>query len=184
MTSSIQKLSDTSLVAASAIAASDNFFNPSATITGSPVNNQDTVPAPITGATLLSGTAPTDSLAASFAAGDTITVNGTPITFVASGATGNQLNVTDSVQTLLAKIDSITGTGTPSTVTRRGDHAARRRRREPDGLQFERCGIRRARLQRHGEREPGAAARRRSAVCHRHQPDRRHVRQHRLVVHR
>ena len=52
----------------------------------------------------------------SFAPGDTITVNGTPITFVASGATGNQLNVTDSVQTLLAKIDSITGTTTPSTV--------------------------------------------------------------------
>ena len=117
LTSSIKTLSDTALVAASAITASDNFFNPSATITGSPVNNQDTVPAPITGATLLSGTAPTDSLAASFAAGDTITVNGTPITFVASGATGNQLNVTDSVQALLAKIDSITGTGTPSTVT-------------------------------------------------------------------
>ncbi|HWL75213.1 MAG TPA: hypothetical protein VNQ74_15185, partial [Burkholderiaceae bacterium] len=83
----------------------------------SAVNNQDTVPAPISGATLLSGAAGTDSLAASFAAGDTITVNGTPITFVASGATGNQLNITDSVQTLLAKIDSITGTGTPSTVT-------------------------------------------------------------------
>ena len=115
LTSSIKTLSDTSLVAASAITASDNFFNPSATITGSPVNN--TVPAPITGATLLSGTAPTDSLAASFAAGDTITVNGTPITFVASGATGNQLNINDSVQALLAKIDSITGTGTPSTVT-------------------------------------------------------------------
>jgi len=117
LTSSIQTLGDTSLVAASAIAASDNFFNPSATVTGTAVNNQAAVPAPITGATLLSGTAPADSLGASFAAGDTITVNGTPITFVASGATGNQLNITDSVQTLLAKIDSITGTGTPSTVT-------------------------------------------------------------------
>lgn len=117
LTSSIQTLSDTSLVAASAIAASNNFFNPSATVTGTAVNNQAAVPAPITGTTLLSGAAGTNSLAASFAAGDTITVNGTPITFVASGATGNQLNVTDSVQTLLAKIDSITGTGTPSTVT-------------------------------------------------------------------
>ncbi|WP_291848210.1 flagellar protein [Bradyrhizobium sp.] len=117
LTSSIQTLSDTALVAASAITASDNFFNPSATITGTPVNNQALVPAPITGATLLSGVALTDSLTASFAAGDTITVNGTPITFVAVGATGNQLNVTDSVQALLAKIDSITGTGTPSTVT-------------------------------------------------------------------
>jgi flagellar hook-associated protein 3 FlgL len=117
LTPAIQTLSDTSLVAASAIAASENFFNPSATVTGSTVNNQATVPGPITGATLLSGAAGTDSLAASFAPGDTITVNGTPITFVASGASGNQVNVTDNVQTLLAKIDSITGTTTPSTVT-------------------------------------------------------------------
>src|SRR6476659_1496268 len=119
LTSSIQTLSDTSLVAASAISASDNFFNPSATITGNAVNNQVAIPGPgpITGNTSLSGAAGTDSLATSFAAGDTITVNGTPITFVASGATGNQLNVTDSIQTLLTKIDSITGTGTPSTVT-------------------------------------------------------------------
>lgn len=117
LTSSIQTLSDTSLVAASAIAASENFFNPSATVTGAAVNNQAATPAPITGATLLSGGAGTDSLAASFAVGDSIMVNGTPITFVASGATGNQLNVTDNVQTLLAKIDSITGTSTPSTVT-------------------------------------------------------------------
>jgi flagellar hook-associated protein 3 FlgL len=117
LTSEIQTLSDTSLVAASAIAASKNFFSPSATVVGSAVNNQNAVPGPITGATLLSGSAGTDSLAASFAAGDTITVNGTTITFVASGATGNQLNVTDSVQALLAKIDAITGTSTPSTVT-------------------------------------------------------------------
>ena len=39
------------------------------------------------------------------------------ITFVAAGAVGNQLNVTDNVTTLLAKIDSITGTANPSTVT-------------------------------------------------------------------
>jgi hypothetical protein len=117
LTSSIQTLGDTALVAASAIAASDNFFNPSATITGSASNNQATVPAPITGATLLSGAAATDSLTTSFAVNDTITVNGTPITFVASGATGNQVNITDNVQTLLAKIDSISGATTPSTVT-------------------------------------------------------------------
>ena len=114
---SIKTLSDTSLVAASAITASDNFFNPSATIAGSVVNNKATIPVPVTGATLLSGAAATDSLATDFAAGDTITVNGTPITFVASGATGNQLNVTDSVQTLLTKIDSITGTTNPSTIS-------------------------------------------------------------------
>jgi flagellar hook-associated protein 3 FlgL len=117
LTSSIQTLGDTALVAASAIAASDNFFNPSATITGGVVNNQAAIPAPITGATLLSGAAGTDSLATSFAVNDTVTVNGTPITFVASGATGNQVNITDSVQTLLAKIDSISGASTPSTVT-------------------------------------------------------------------
>jgi flagellar hook-associated protein 3 FlgL len=103
-------------VAASAIKASDDFFNPSATIGGAAVNNKDAAPAPITGATLLSGAAATNSLATDFAAGDTITVNGTPITFVASGATGNEINITDSVQTLLAKIDSITGTDNPSTI--------------------------------------------------------------------
>src|SRR5882724_5421212 len=116
LTASIQKLADTSLVAASAITASNNFFNPSATIVGSAQNNKALVPAPITGATLLSGAASTDSLTTNFAAGNTITVNGTPITFVASGASGNQLNVTDSVQMLLAKIDSITGTTNPSTI--------------------------------------------------------------------
>ncbi len=118
LNTAIGTLANTSLVAASALAASDNFFNTDSTATGSLVNNQAGLPsAPITGATLLSGAAGTDSLTTSFAAGNTITVNGTPITFVASGATGNQLNVTDSVQTLLAKIDSITGTSTPSTVS-------------------------------------------------------------------
>jgi flagellin-like hook-associated protein FlgL len=118
LNTAIGTLANTSLVAASALAASDNFFNTDSTATGSVVNNQAGPPsAPITGATLLSGAAGTDSLTTSFAAGNTITVNGTPITFVASGATGNQLNVTDSVQTLLAKIDSITGTSTPSTVS-------------------------------------------------------------------
>jgi flagellin-like hook-associated protein FlgL len=115
LTAAIGTLTNTSLVAASALAASDNFFNTDSTATGSVANNK--LGAAITGATALSGAAGTDSLTTSFAAGETITVNGTPITFVASGATGNQLNVTDSVQTLLAKIDSITGTSTPSTVS-------------------------------------------------------------------
>jgi flagellar hook-associated protein 3 FlgL len=117
LNTAIGTLANTSLVAASAIAASDNFFNSAGTATGSVVNNKAAIPAPITGATLLSGAANTDSLATNFAAGDTITVNGTPISFVASGAVGNQLNVTDSVQTLLNKIDSIAGTSTPSTVS-------------------------------------------------------------------
>jgi flagellar hook-associated protein 3 FlgL len=118
LNTAIGTLANTSLVAASAVAAGSDFFSSAGTATGSVVNNKAAVPAPITGATLLSGAASTDSLAANFAAGDTITVNGTPITFVASGATGNnQLNVTDSVQTLLTRIDSITGTSTPSTIS-------------------------------------------------------------------
>ncbi|MBI5318711.1 flagellin, partial [Bradyrhizobium sp.] len=73
----------------------------------------------ITGATLLSGAASTssDALSAAFAAGDTITVNGQNITFVASGATGNnQINVTDNVTQLLQKFDALSG-ATPSSST-------------------------------------------------------------------
>jgi flagellar hook-associated protein 3 FlgL len=129
LNTAIGKLANTSLVAASAVEAGHDFFDPSGTATGSVAKNQAAPPAPITGATALSGVAGTDSLSSGFAAGDTITVNGTQITFVASGATGNQLNVTDSVQTLLSKIDSITGTSTPSTIdggaiTLRTDNAA------------------------------------------------------------
>ena len=114
LNTAIGTLANTSLVAASEVEAGHDFFDPSGTATGSVANNK--AGAPITGATTLSGAAGTDSLSTNFAPGDTITVNGTQITFVASGATGNQLNVTDSVQTLLSKIDSITGTSTPSTI--------------------------------------------------------------------
>jgi len=98
------------------------------TKTGTVVNNHLTTPAPITGATKLSGIANTDSLVPGFSAGsvgppavaaDTITVNGTTITFVAGGATGNELNVTDTVSDLLAKIDSLSG-GSGSTVVTSG----------------------------------------------------------------
>ncbi|MBR0696233.1 flagellar hook-basal body complex protein [Bradyrhizobium lablabi] len=87
------------------------------TFTGTVQSNKATPSVANTGATALSGAAGTDSISANFAAGDTITVNGTVVTFVASGATGNQLNVTDSISTLLSKIDSITGTATASTIT-------------------------------------------------------------------
>jgi flagellin-like hook-associated protein FlgL len=130
LNTAIQTLAGTSLVAASALEASDNFFNTAGTATGNvtPVtNNQATPPAPITGATKLSGVAPSDSLTTSFAAGDTITVNGTKINFVSNGspAAGTSapgvspitIDITDSVQTLLSKIDSITNTSTPSTVS-------------------------------------------------------------------
>ena len=79
------------------------------TMTGAAAKNQVSPAAPITTATALSGTAPSNSLPKGFVAGDTITVNGTTLTFVASGATANQLNVTDTVGTLLGKIQSITG---------------------------------------------------------------------------
>ena len=118
LNSAVSTLAGTKLVAASAVEAGDNFFNTDSTATGGVVNNKLATPAPITGATALSGAAGTDSLSANFAAGNTITVNGQTITFVASGASGNnQINVTDSVQTLLTKIDAITGTSKPSTVS-------------------------------------------------------------------
>jgi flagellar hook protein FlgE len=89
-----------------------------ATFTGTLANNK--LGAAITGLTTLSGAAGTNSLTPNFGVGDTITVNGTAIAFVASGATGNQLNVTDTVATLLAKIDSITGTAIPSSIAANG----------------------------------------------------------------
>jgi flagellar hook protein FlgE len=79
------------------------------TITGSSAFNQATTPAPITAATTLSGTAPSNSLPTSFAAGDTITVDGTTLTFVNTGTTGNNIDITDTVGTLLTKIGTITG---------------------------------------------------------------------------
>ena len=84
---------------------------------GTVQSNKATPSVPNTGATALSGASGTDSLSANFTAGDTITVDGTVVTFVASGATGNQLNVTDSVSTLLGKIDSITGAAIPSSIS-------------------------------------------------------------------
>jgi flagellar hook protein FlgE len=107
------------LTAAGGLNPLDFSFNPlplgspapliNATATGAVVNNQMAAPVPITALTALSGTNPSDSLAAGFAAGDSITVDGTTISFVASGATGNQLNVTDNVGALLNKISAITG---------------------------------------------------------------------------
>jgi hypothetical protein len=116
LNTAISKLANTSLVAASAITAGDNFFNTASSAIGTAVNNQAATPAPITGATALSGASPSDSISPGFVAGDTITVNGTTLTFVASGATGNQLNVGDSIQTLMSKIDAVTGTSKPSTI--------------------------------------------------------------------
>lgn len=116
LNTAIKKLAGTSLVAASAVTAGDNFFNTASSAIGAAKTNQAAPPAPISGTTALSGTSPSDSISPGFSAGDTITVNGTTLTFVSSGATGNQLNVTDSIQTLLSKVDAITGTSKPSAV--------------------------------------------------------------------
>ena len=71
-----------------------------------------------TGATLLSGLAGTNSISANFLAGDTLTVDGQTLTFMTSGAAGpNQINVGDSISTLLGKIDALTGTAIPSTIS-------------------------------------------------------------------
>ncbi|MBC7580247.1 MAG: flagellar hook protein [Tardiphaga sp.] len=68
-------------------------------------------------ATKLSGTDSTGALSSSFAAGDTLTVNGKILTFTASGASGaNQIDITSDVASLLSKIDALSG-GTGSTVT-------------------------------------------------------------------
>lgn len=123
LTSSISTLANTSLVAASAVEAGDNFFNTDSTATGSVADNQASPAAPISGATALSGAAGTDSLTSSFANGDTITVNGKTITFSTSAATstnanGGTINLsTGTVQDVLSAIDQITGTSTPSTVS-------------------------------------------------------------------
>jgi flagellar hook protein FlgE len=82
------------------------------TTTGSAATNQQTPPVAITSATLLSGTAPSNSLPTGFAVGDTITVDGTTITFT-TAATGLQdathVRIDDTVGDLLGKIGAITG---------------------------------------------------------------------------
>jgi flagellar hook protein FlgE len=74
----------------------------------------------ITGSTVLSGTATAggaEVLSSGFAAGDTITVDGQTLTFMASGASGpNQINITDNITTLLGKIDGLSG-GTGSSIS-------------------------------------------------------------------
>jgi flagellar hook protein FlgE len=83
------------------------------TTTGAAALNQAATPAPITAATTLSGAAPSNSLTTGFAAGNTMVVDGVTLTFVNTGSTagtaGNNIDISDTVGTLLAKIGSITG---------------------------------------------------------------------------
>jgi len=122
LNSAIGTLANTTLVAASAVAAGNDFFDPSSSATGAVANDQQATPQPITSATLLSGAAGTASLSTGFANGDAITVNGTAITFSTSsptsltGPTYNINPTTGTVGNLLSAIDSITGTTTPSSI--------------------------------------------------------------------
>ncbi|MBU6461490.1 MAG: flagellar protein [Bradyrhizobium sp.] len=117
LNTAIGTVANTTLVAASAIEAGDNFFNTASVATGNtPVTNQAVPPTAITAATALSGSTGTDSLAPGFTAGDTITVNGTTLTFVNGTAGSGQISTTATVGDLLSAIDSITGTSTPSTI--------------------------------------------------------------------
>jgi flagellar hook protein FlgE len=101
-----------------------------ATAVGGAVDNKDTVHAPISTSTLLSGANNTDSVSQNFVPGDTITVNGKTITFTNTGGnsfgTGGatlDLSAGATVGDLLTAIDTITGTfgGTnASTVSSTG----------------------------------------------------------------
>jgi flagellar hook protein FlgE len=88
-----------------------------ATVSGTVQSNKATPSVANTLSTLLNGLAGTDSISANFVATDTITVNGQTITFMASGAAGNnQVNIGDSIGTLLGKIDALTGTALSSGI--------------------------------------------------------------------
>lgn len=92
---------------------------------GTPVNSALTTPTRINGSTALSGGANTNSLAAGFAIGDTITVNGNTITFTAASTAlppgvndATNIPIDSTVDQLLDKIDGLSGNAAlNSTVT-------------------------------------------------------------------
>src|SRR3984885_1675202 len=121
LNTAIGTVANTDLVAASAVAAGNYFFDPSSSAVGSVATNQQTPAAPITSATALSGTTGSDSLTTGFQNGDAITVDGTTITFSnnPTSLTGPSYNInpaSGTVGNLLSAIDSITGTPTPSSI--------------------------------------------------------------------
>jgi flagellar hook-associated protein 3 FlgL len=122
LSTSIGTLANTTLVAASAVAAGNDFFDPSSSATGAVATDQETPPQAITNTTSLSGAAGSASLSAGFANGDTIAVNGTTISFSSTAPTSTSgspyvINTASgTVGNLLSAIDSITGTTTPSSI--------------------------------------------------------------------
>ena len=83
------------------------------TVTGTAEVNQLASPTSITAATLLSGAPGSNSLRSGFAAGDSITIDGTTYNFVNTGSpagtAGTNIDISDTVGTLLSKIQAITG---------------------------------------------------------------------------
>jgi hypothetical protein len=131
LTTATKALANGPLVAASAVQAGNDFFGqppvrvaPAGTFldnssSGLSVNNKNAVA--VTGNTLLSGAAGTDSIGANFTVGDTINVNGTNITFTTATTGANDathIPVNGNITALLGKIDALSGNVTnPSTVT-------------------------------------------------------------------
>lgn len=117
--------SNTAALAALGFGTSGTVSTTGGTATGSVVN---TSTVPIAGTTSLSGAAGTNSLSTSFAAGDTINVDGSTIQFYNSSTTppttaGSAPGTTyvdlatATVSNLLGDIDKITGSSTPSTIS-------------------------------------------------------------------
>ncbi|MBN8970180.1 MAG: flagellar hook-basal body complex protein [Rhizobiales bacterium] len=100
------------------------YFNNSTS--GTAVSSKLTTPTPISGATLLSGAANTNSIVTNFAVGDTITIAGSPattITFTASGGLDDatHIPIDATIQDLLTKMDAANGnTTSPSSVSAGG----------------------------------------------------------------
>jgi flagellar hook-associated protein 3 FlgL len=124
LNTSISTVANTTLVAASAMAAGNDFFGSAGAAIGTKQNNQ-AVPVPVTGATLLSGVA-----GGGFTSGDSITVNGQAIQFynsaglppTAAGTTTGTTYLdlaTTTVSNLLSNIDTLSGTSaaSPSTIS-------------------------------------------------------------------
>lgn len=90
-----------------------------ATRSGTTQNNKATPSVANSTTTLLSGLAGTNSISTNFVAGDTITINGQTLTFMASGTAvgANEINVDDNIGTLLSKLDALQGTSAPNNAT-------------------------------------------------------------------
>ncbi|MES2600444.1 MAG: flagellar hook-basal body complex protein [Pseudomonadota bacterium] len=129
---------DTSVPGSELINVGDFTVNPSTVGTpplpyldnaasGSAVNSALTTPTRINGSTKLSGLANTNSLAASFAIGDTITVNGNTITFTDASTAptpglddATNIPIDGSIDQLLDKIDGLSGNSALSSTVVNG----------------------------------------------------------------